>query len=497
MAKYNSIKINAIFNAIYQVLVLIIPVITIPYVSRVLGQNAIGEYSLFSSIINYFVLFASYGFVDYGTKVISENRDNLYEKSRSFFSVLFTKAILTVGTLLVFFIYLLLSGYTGIQFYSFIGLSLYIFAVLFDPTFYFQGEERFVSISIRNAIVRVIIVILTFVLIKSEDDLGAYCFILGLGQLLSTLIMYFSFKKGELLRVKVKDLDIISTIKKAFPFFIPCVAIQLYTGINQLILDWFNIPASENGFYGQAFKVVQLLSALPGSITIIMYSRVSYLLKINDKVEAEKKIIQTFQVFWILSLSISFGVAGISKTFVPVFFGDGYEKVIYILYLLCPSIIVTPLNTLFSYLFFKPTNKAWIQTLILFISSIIDIALASILATNLMSYGVAIARCVGDLIQIPLLVLFSRKQINFRDIIKTLLKPLASSLVMFAFVYFLQYVFSITLGTHFISLFLLILFGAIIFYIVEILLKEEFVVNYSKMILIKISYIFKKIFRKN
>ena len=102
--KTKSIKINAIFNAIYQILSMLVPLITAPYISRVLGPDNNGIYSYFYSIVTYFVLVATFGFADYGTKAIAEVRDDREKRSKTFFSIMLNKLFLGVLTILALFI---------------------------------------------------------------------------------------------------------------------------------------------------------------------------------------------------------------------------------------------------------------------------------------------------------------------------------------------------------------------------------------------------------
>src|SRR5574344_1751233 len=99
MKKEKNLKLNIIFNAIYQVLVLLVPFITSPYVSRVLLPEGVGSYSFSYSIVYYFVLFATFGLLDYGTVVISQNRDSKEEYSRLFWEISIFKFFITLFTL--------------------------------------------------------------------------------------------------------------------------------------------------------------------------------------------------------------------------------------------------------------------------------------------------------------------------------------------------------------------------------------------------------------
>ena len=490
MQNKKSLKINALFNAVYQILILLVPLITTPFVSRVLGPESIGQYSFIFSIVSYFCLFANFGFNDLGTKAISENRNNKSEKSNIFYSILFGKLIVGSLVSVVFLLYVFLSCKDSNALMCYFFLGLYILGSIFDYSFYFQGEERFVSICIRNITVRIITLVLIFALVRSSDDLWIYCLILGLGQLISTIIMVFSFGKNSLSRIDFKSLEVFKYLKLSFPYFIPALSVSLFSSLNQVLLGFMGASDAENGFYGQATKIIQILSTLAGSISIIMFSRMSYLITTGNKDEINRKIAQTFSSFWVISLPLIFGICVISDLFVPVFFGGGYEKVIVLIYILAPQIVLSPLNGLYGYLYFRPNNKIWIQTIIIFGASVLNIILAVILIPNYQSIGTSISKLCAEFVQLPFLIIFSFRHISFRVAFGEGIKPFLSSIFMFVLVYLTKVFLCVYLQNIYFKLILLILEGAMLYYLFEILLKDRLVVDSTKQIFFYIKRIF-------
>lgn len=492
MSKKTSLKINFIFNAVYQILVLLVPLITTPFVSRVLGPDAIGQYSFIFSIVSYFCLFANFGFNDLGTKVISESRDDKVTKSNIFYSLLFSKLILGALVLCLFLIYVFFVSNDLNTLMCYLFLGLYLLGTIFDYSFYFQGEERFVSICIRNIFIRVLTLVLIFVLIRNTEDLWIYCLILGVGQILSSLIMVFSFGKNSLCKIDLKKLEVWKYFKLSIPYFIPALSVSLFSYLNQVLLGIMGSSDAENGYYGQAMKIIQILSTLAGSISIIIFSRMSYLVQEGDESEINKKIQQTFSSFWILSLPLTLGICAISDLFVPIFFGEGYDKVIILIYILAPQIVFSPLNGLYGYLYFRPKNKIWIQTIIIFGASALNIVLALILIPRYQSIGTSISRLAAEFIQLPFLIIFSYKYISLKDSFLSGIKAFISASIMFTLVFLTK----IFIGTYFnnvyIELLFLIIEGAMIYYLCEMIFKDKLIVDSANQILIFVKRKFKK-----
>lgn len=489
--KTKSIKINSIFNAIYQILSMLVPLITAPYISRVLGPDNNGIYSYYYSIVTYFVLVATFGFADYGTKAIAEVRDDREKRSKTFFSIMANKLFLGILTIVVFFVFTFISySNNDNALYIYLALSCFILAAILDPTFYFQGQERFVSISLRNITVRIITTICIFILVKDINDLLVYSLIMGLGQLAATLFMYFSFGRKELCFVKIrfKD-DILPSLKNSFSYFLPALAVTLFYSLNQTLLGLFGYEDAESGYFSQAAKIIQILQTLAGSLSIISLSRMSYLFAKKDFNEVKNKIKKIFSAFWPFVLPLVFGISAISYIFVPAFLGDEYFKSIYCVLIMAPAILFSPLNTLIGNIYFRPMNKIGIQTLIIFGASLVNIVVCCCLIPFTQSIGASIGRTVAEFIQLPFLILFSYKFINYKDVFIPSIKPLVSSIVMAVTVFVFIYYTNLNVR---VEIMIAIFVGAALYYLLEMIFKDEFVVIATKQVFALIRKIFIK-----
>lgn len=489
-----SLKLNAIFNGFYQILTLIAPLLTTPYISRVLGPEVIGDYSYYNSILGYFSLIATFGFNDYGTKVIAQYRDDPQKKSDAFWGIQTAKIFLSLLCLGAYFItFLTLFSNNQIAIYVFLGMSLYIVSIMFDPTFFFQGNENFISISIRNAIIRVLTIVFTFVFVKSENDIVNYTLVLAVGNLLATIIMFFSFRRGDIKRPpSLKTLKLFTHYKFAFAYFIPTLAVTLFTSLNQTMLGAMSTSA-ESGYYSQASKIITLLSTFAGSLSVIMLSRMSFLFSTGDEEEIKRKTQKTFEAFWAVALPLTFGIIAIAPTLVPLFLGPGYEKVTPNIYILSAIIILSPLNTLFGSVYYRPKNKIWTQTGIIVFASAINISVSYLLILHFQSVGASMGRLIAEIVQLPLLLFFSRKGLSKSTVFHSFIKPFDNSLIMFLIVFGSS---SLIQSFHALSQIPLlcfeILIGIISYIVLEVITKETFGYGLIKIILNKMKQFRKK-----
>ena len=153
MEKNKSVKKNYIYNLIYQVFLLIVPLVLTPYVSRVIGVEGVGKYSFSYSLISYFTILSNIGFNYYGQREIAKHQDDKYAKSKSFWEIILCRSIFVIVSTSLNLILYSLNAY---QSYSqlMLILTINIFAVALDISFYFQGNEEFGKIVLRNIIIK-------------------------------------------------------------------------------------------------------------------------------------------------------------------------------------------------------------------------------------------------------------------------------------------------------------------------------------------------------
>ena len=161
--KTKSIKENYLYNLLYQILILRVPIITTPYISRTLGSENVGIYSFTTSIVTYFMLFGSLGSSLYGQREIAYIRENKLKLQKTFLEILFFRFITMAITICIYYIIFVRNNVYK-QYY--IILIIYLLATSFDISWFFQGLEEFKKTVTRNIFVRTISVICVFIFVK-------------------------------------------------------------------------------------------------------------------------------------------------------------------------------------------------------------------------------------------------------------------------------------------------------------------------------------------
>lgn len=162
---------NYLYNVGYQVLAIIVPLITSAYVSRVLRPEGVGANAFTNSIIQYFILFASMGIGYYGNRQIAYVRDNRAKMAKTFWEIQIVKTIMTLVSIIAFEIFLIF--YTR-QFDYMVAQSLNLVAVAFDISWFYEGVENFKVTVLKNSLVKIVSMIAIFLFIKGPYDVTLY-----------------------------------------------------------------------------------------------------------------------------------------------------------------------------------------------------------------------------------------------------------------------------------------------------------------------------------
>jgi O-antigen/teichoic acid export membrane protein len=353
-SKKNKLGTNILFNLFYQVLNLIIPFITTPYVSRILSPSSIGLHSYTISLVSFFVLFAGLGTASYGLREISRSREDKLDYSKKFWAIEIV-TILTSAICILFWVgfALLYKEYTK----AMLILVINIVAVLFDISWLYGGLEKFKYTTAVNSIFKLLGVVSIFLFVKEDADIYKYIFIQS-GTLLLGNISMWLFLPKNIKMVRVTRTEIWYHFKNTLVYFIPTIASSIYTVLDKTLIGIITNDDSENGYYEQANKVISLLKTISiFSICVVMESRMAFLYKIGDKGIIHKHIGDCLDSLLFLSIASTFGLVSIAKNFVPLFFGEGYDKTLYLLYLFSPIIFIICLSYTLSSLYYNPVGK--------------------------------------------------------------------------------------------------------------------------------------------
>ena len=266
---------NYAYNLSYQLLVILLPIITTPYVTRVFSSDDLGTYGYFNSIVTYFILLATLGVANYGTKVISGHRKEI---EKNFWGIYSLQLGATVISMSMYALLCLTLPVMKNPVAYILGLSLVSKGL--DISWLFQGLEDFRKITVRNITVKIVGVISIFLFVKSANDLYLYVFLLTIFELLGQLSMWLPAQ--ELIGKLHFDIEYARHhVKPVILLFLPQVAISLYVTLDRTMLGAL-ASTKDVGIYDQALKLVNILLTLVTSLGSVMLPRVAHLLVTGD-----------------------------------------------------------------------------------------------------------------------------------------------------------------------------------------------------------------------
>lgn len=479
-----SIRKNYVYNLLYQILTILIPVITTPYLARVLGVEGTGISSYTLSIVSYFIILGSVGVASYGQREIAMQRDSKKNISKIFWELFYYKTIISFITLLL---YLIIIFYMNNYKIIMLILSLNIIASILDISWFYQGIEEYKFISIRNIFIKIIFTICIFIFIKNTNDLNLYIFLSSLSILLSSISLWFHIPK-LLIKVSFKELKIFSHWKNTLIYFLPQIATSIYTLLDKTMLGYITGLEVENGYYEQAHKIINITLTVITSLNTVMSPRMSYLYKEKKLEEIKIRLLQSLKFVLFLSLPMSLGLIAISSSFVPWFFGIEYEQVSILLPIFAPIIFVIAISNCLGSQCLTPCGKRGKSSIALWIGAIVNVIINLLLIPTLKSIGAVIASIGAETVITIIYFYLSKEYISIKRIFLNTWKYAFSSFIMFFVVFFLVRILPIRVIYTVIE----VITGILLYLFVLFILKDDLIcqfgkefINYGKKIHIK------------
>ena len=478
MAKKSIMK-NYIYNLSYQILTLILPIVTTPYLARVLGATGIGIYGYTFSICTYFNLFGSLGVALYGQREIAYNQDNKSKRNKIFYEIIVLRFItMTISILIYAFCFMRKGDY--VLYYRILVLEL--IATAFDISWFFQGLEEFKKTVIRNILVRVVAVSLVFVFVKEKTDLNKFVLIYSLADLIGNLSLWIylpKYLRGE----KVGKIYAFQHLLPILMLFVPQISNQLYKMLDTTMIGKLITDKAETGYYEQAQKIVRLLITIVTSLGTIMIPRIAHTFEKGNSKKIVAYIEDSFCFTFLLSFPMMIGISCVANSFVPFFLGSGYDKVIVLIRVICPILLLLGIANVVGTQYLLPTKRQKEYTNSIIVGVVINFILNYFLILKFESIGASIATVVSQLAIDVIQLYIVRNEISLKKVLYSSIKYLISSIVMGVLCMMIFFLMKASVKTMIIQ----VIIGAISYSITLILLKDRFVMEILNKFKVKFS----------
>lgn len=460
-----SIKINFIYNLIFQIVTLCLPLITVPYTSRVLGREGIGLYSYTLSITQYFIIIGTLGMSLYGNRAIAYVRDNKKELSKTFWAILVLRILTTTISLIMYLSIFCLNNENKIMY---LIQALNILAATIDISWLYMGLEDFRKTVTRGLVVKILCVLSIFIFVREQSDLWIYTLINALMLVLGNGFMWLYLPKAvDKTKITFKDMKIhlIPTLQ----MFIPQIAIQVYAVLDKTMLGIL-ATKGDVGIYEQSQKIVKIVGGLVTSLGVVMLPRMSNTFANGDKKKMNEYLNKSLIFVSYMSIPMFIGLAAISNEFVPWFFGADFLQVRYIMMILTPILFFIAINNVLGVQYLLPTNRTKEYTIAVSTGAITNVVFNFLLIPKYKVIGACIATLLAELIVPVVELIILRKNINIKYIFKNIYKYFFAGAIMFIIVRFIGKFMGVSILTTMIQAFS----GGCIYLATLLIFKDEF-----------------------
>ena len=474
----NNIVRNYLYNLGYQLLILVVPLVTIPYISRVLGTENIGLFNFFQSIVSYFVLFGCIGLNLYGQREVAFCKDSVFRRSRVFWELQIIRLV-TVSLSLLLYYFIIVRNSTGYANYYTIFI-IEIVASFFDISWFFQGVENFGMQALRNLITKFLGIFAIFSFVKTEEDLNKYIFWYALTVLVGNLSMWLKLP-SYLGRTSIKMFGISKHIIPVFIVFLPQIATSIYAQLDKTMLRVFG-NYIEVGYYGQAEKIVKIAVTVTTALGAVMLSRIANTFSSGDNKAVKEYIVNSFKFLFAISYPIMFGIMAISYGMVPWFFGEGYDMVAPCMILLAPIILIIGISNVLGTQYLLPTNRMKEYTVSVSIGLVVNVTCNTFLISKWGCLGAAIATVVAETVVSLVQFFFVRKEFEL-SLLKLGNKNFVCAFIMGLSVFALSWF----LDKTFVNTIIEIAVGLVLYILLLVLFKDVLICDILSKIKAKFS----------
>lgn len=339
-----SITKNALYNVLLNVAAVIFPLITAPYISRVLEPDGVGLFNFSNIYAGYFAMVAMLGIPTYGVREVAKLREDKKALTELVSQLVSIAIITTIGVSVIYFASIAIVGKLSENFLIFLFAGFVIYLAPFKINWYFQGIEDFGFITKVSLAVRTASVICLFIFVRDKSDLIIYVIISVLGTVLADLWNYFKMcRAGIKPRFTLKGLK--PHISPLLVLFTSVIAMSIYTVLDTLMLG-FITDYEQVGYYSNSMHMSKVALSAVTSLSLVAVPRVSYYMKDKDYDNINQLIKKSFSVVSFLAIPMAIGLACIAPTFIPLFFGPKFMGSIVPLMILSILIIAIGFNNL-------------------------------------------------------------------------------------------------------------------------------------------------------
>ncbi|MBO0419507.1 O-antigen/teichoic acid export membrane protein [Vagococcus fluvialis] len=461
---------NFLYQGLYQVTIIILPIITIPIVSHALGVEGVGIYNYITSIVSYFILFAGLGLATYGIREIATVKESKESRSKKFWELEFFNIIIVCIAVIIYTLFLLIVD--NKVYYVLSGISL--LATLFDISWFYYGIQDFKHISLINIGIKIISFLSILIFINQKDDLVIYFLIQSLSILISNISLWI-FLKEKVIWIKPTLSGSLSHLKPALNFFIGKISITLYTTMNKTLLGIF-VTTAAVGLYSNSLQLITMIVVLIGVLDTVLMPYMTSLFTNEEEDSLIKLMEKTIDLQLFFSIPLMFGIILTNSKIIPWFYGEEFTYLNKTIPILAPLIVIMPLGISLVRQFLMPKNNIKQFNISVIIAAFVSVVINLLLLPSIGIWGAIIATLISEFTVTAVRIKDVLKNSNFKFKLRNISAYFFSGLLMLGITYILTKEMTASITTTLIQ----VVIGIIIYMLSTYILKKNILFNLKK-----------------
>lgn len=408
--KEKSLKKNFCMNAILTMSQFIFPLITFPYVSRILLAEGTGKVSFATSIISYFAMFAQLGIPTYGIRACAQVRNDKKKLSKTAQEIFIINIIMSILAYIVFFIALCNVPRLKDEKTLLIIVSATIFFNAIGMEWLYKALEQYTYITIRSVIFKFIALIAMFLLIHQQSDYIIYGAISIFASSASNIFNFFNVHKYISLR-PVGEYNFKQHLKAVSVFFALSCAATIYVNLDTVMLGFMKTNV-DVGYYNAAVKIKTILVSIVTSLGTVLLPRASYYVEHGLKEDFYRITKKAINFVFLVATPLMLYFMFFAKEGIFFLSGNTYGGAIVPMQIIMPTLFFIGLTNIMGMQILVPLGKENIVLYSEIVGAVVDLAINYILIPKYASAGAAIGTLVAEIAVWIVQYIYLRKQIK-------------------------------------------------------------------------------------
>lgn len=430
----NKVIQNYLYNVSYQIVMTASSVITVPYLTRVLGGNNLGIARYVESVVTMFTVFGMLGLGWYANRAVAYNRQDKYKLSQCFWEIFFMRIILMTATLLVY-----ICGTHGSEYRIFFEVYIvHIVGYFLDISWFYIGIEEMKPVVIRNYIVRITTTVLLFVIVRDRGDLLIYIWLTCLTTLMNAVLVARWIGK-YVTPLPFREIHVMRHFLPSLALFLPQAASQLYVQCDKVMIEALSPDISYVSYYTENERIAKLPVILAIALSTVLMPRVAYEFSKGRQDQVKLYIRNALYAMCFILFPCCCGMIAVANNLVPVFLGAEYADTYGILILLCPVMIFIGISNVTGIQYLVAVDKKKELTVTYLTALVVNFVINYLLIPGLSAYGAAIGTLVAEGLSGAMLYYYMKKDLGNVLEVRQVMKLFVLSLAMGVIVYLLNF----------------------------------------------------------